>query len=184
MDTDHVFLDGRVRVLRGDITTQDVDAIVNAANPMLYPGAGVSGAINHAAGPNLAKACEAARKADFPEGVPTGMAVATPGFDLHARHVIHVIGPRWGAHGGKEAKLLGACYHNALQLARKLGAESIAFPAISTGIYGYPPELAAPVAAAAIREFLHLQDHPLEVRIILHNENDLNLFLKHANVEG
>ncbi len=180
MDSPHAFLDGRVRVLRGDITTQDVDAIVNAANLMLYPGGGVSGAIHHAAGPALARACEAARKAGFPEGLPTGQAVATPGFELAARHVIHVVGPRWGAHGGREAERLADCYRNALRLARELGAESIAFPAISTGIYGYPPGQAAAVASSAIREDLNLHDHPHEIRIVLHGERDLSLFLEHA----
>lgn len=184
MDTRHAFLDGRVHVLRGDITTQDADAIVNAANPMLYPGGGVSGAIHHAAGPELARACEAARMAGFPAGLPTGQAVATPGFELPARHVIHVVGPRWGAHCGREAELLADCYRNALRLAHELGAESIAFPAISTGIYGYPPEQAAAVAAEAIREDLRLHALPREVRIVLHGERDLRLFLEHAGFEA
>ncbi|MEW6764808.1 MAG: O-acetyl-ADP-ribose deacetylase [Pseudomonadota bacterium] len=175
-----IFLDGRVRIIEGDITVQAVDAIVNAANPMLYPGGGVSGAIHRAAGPELATACEAVRKARYPNGVPTGEAVATPGFDLSARHVIHVVGPRWGQHGGEEAALLAACYRNALCLARELGAASIAFPAISTGIYGYPPEEAAAVASATIREDLLAHDQPLEVRIVMHGERALRLFIEHA----
>ncbi|HER19486.1 MAG TPA: O-acetyl-ADP-ribose deacetylase [Chromatiales bacterium] len=173
-------LGGRVLILEGDITAQPVDAIVNAANPMLYPGGGVSGAIHHAAGPELGRACESIRSQSHPEGVPTGEAVATPGFGLPARHVIHVVGPRWGQHGGREAELLAACYRNALRLARELGAESIAFPAISTGIYGYPPEEAARVASVAIREDLGAHEHPRQVRVVLHGESSLRTFIEHA----
>ena len=177
------YLEGRVRVLAGDITTQPVDAIVNAANPMLYPGGGVSGAIHRAAGPELERACEFVLSQLHLKGLPTGEAVATPGFRLPAKHVIHVVGPRWGQHGGREAELLAACYQNALRLARELGAESIAFPAISTGIYGYPPEAAARVASSAIREDLDAHEHPEQVLIVLHGEPALQVFSKHARFD-
>lgn len=176
-------LGGRVLILEGDITAQRVDVIVNAANAMLYPGGGVSGAIHHAAGPELERACESVRSEFYPEGVRTGEAVVTAGFKLPAKHVIHVVGPRWGQHGGLEAELLAACYRNALQLARELGAESIAFPAISTGIYGYPPAEAAQVAAGAIREDLGSHGHPEQVLIVLHGEPAMQIFVDNARFE-
>jgi O-acetyl-ADP-ribose deacetylase (regulator of RNase III) len=132
-------------VTRGDITTLRVDAIVNAANTSLAPGGGVCGAIHRAAGVDLAVAC--ARLG----GCPTGDARVTPGFDLPARHVIHAVGPVW--HGGDhgEADLLAACYRAALARADEVGARSVAFPAISTGIFGYPLEPATRVAVDTVR---------------------------------
>lgn len=131
-----------------DITTLDVDAIVNAANEALAPGGGVCGAIHRAAGPELARAC--AKVAPC----PTGEARLTPGFRLSARFVIHAVGPVWrgGRHG--EADLLAGAYRSAMALAAERGLESIAFPAISTGIYGYPLEQATPIAVASVAEAL------------------------------
>ena len=140
--------DSRIEVSAGDITQLDLDAIVNAANEALAPGGGVCGAIHRAAGPELAAACAAAGHC------PTGEARITPGFALKARHVIHAVGPVWHGGGAGEADLLAACYRNALQLAADQGLRSIAFPAISTGIYGYPPDEAASVAMTAVRSFL------------------------------
>jgi O-acetyl-ADP-ribose deacetylase len=129
-----------------DITTLDVDAIVNAANEQLAPGGGVCGAIHRAAGPELAAAC--ANLAPC----PTGQARMTPGFRLPARYVIHAVGPIWrGGHGG-EPELLASAYRSALRLAGEHRLRSIAFPAISTGIYGYPLQAATEVAVAAVRE--------------------------------
>ena len=138
----------RIEIIAGDITRLDLDAIVNAANEALAPGGGVCGAIHRAAGPELAAACAATGQC------PTGEARITPGFALKARHVIHAVGPVW--HGGEagEADLLAACYRNALQLAADHDLRSIAFPAISTGIYGYPPDDAAAVAVTAVKAFL------------------------------
>jgi O-acetyl-ADP-ribose deacetylase (regulator of RNase III) len=128
-----------------DITMLAVDAIVNAANERLAPGGGVCGAIHRAAGPELARACEDAAPC------PTGEARLTPGFNLPARYVIHAVGPVWrGGHSG-EAELLAAAYRSALRLANEAGLESVAFPAISTGIYGYPLRAATEVAVAAVR---------------------------------
>ena len=140
--------DDRLEIFQGDITTLDVDAIVNAANKQLEPGGGVCGAIHRAAGPELARACRALGRC------PTGEARITPGFDLTARHVIHAVGPVWqGGEAGEEGLLEGA-YRSSLALAREQGLASIAFPAISTGIYGFPLERATGIAVAACRAHL------------------------------
>jgi O-acetyl-ADP-ribose deacetylase len=129
-----------------DITTLNVDAIVNAANESLAPGGGVCGAIHRAAGPELARACAAIGHC------PTGEARITPGFRLPARYVMHAVGPVWRGGGEGEPKLLASAYRSAMQLASEHGLRSIAFPAISTGIYGYPLDRATPVAVSAVRE--------------------------------
>ncbi len=131
----------------GDITGEDVDAIVNAANESLMGGGGVDGAIHRAAGPRLARAGAAVAPC------PPGEAVATPAFDLDppVRHVIHTVGPIWKGGHHDEAAVLASCYRRSLQVADQVGARSVAFPAISTGIYGFPPEQAARIAVATIR---------------------------------
>jgi O-acetyl-ADP-ribose deacetylase (regulator of RNase III) len=138
----------RIEIVEGDITTLDVDAIVNAANAALAPGGGVCGAIHRAAGPELAEAC--ARLG----GCDTGEAKITPGFRLTARHVIHAVGPVWGGGERGEDKLLASCYRNSLERLREHGLASIAFPAISTGIYGFPPERAARIAVKTVLDVL------------------------------
>lgn len=136
---------GSIRILQGNITRLDVGAIVNAANSSLLGGGGVDGAIHRAAGPELLAACRPLG------GCPTGEARITPGFQLPARWVIHTVGPVW--HGGNrgESELLRACYDNSFALARKKGVESIAFPAISTGVYRFPKSAAAEIALAAMQ---------------------------------
>ena len=138
----------RMTVQQADITTLKTDAIVNAANEALAPGGGVCGAIHRAAGPDLARACAEAGPC------PTGEARLTPGYRLPARHVIHAVGPVWRGGDLDEADLLAACYANALTLAAGAGCRSIAFPAISTGIFGYPVDAAARIAVAACGRWL------------------------------
>lgn len=137
-----------IGVVEGDITHLDVDAIVNAANERLAPGGGVCGAIHHAAGPELAAACREIG------GCPTGDARITPGFDLPARHVIHAVGPVWHGGGQGEPELLAGCYRASLARAAEAGLRSIAFPAISTGIFGYPLADATRVAVDTVRAAL------------------------------
>jgi O-acetyl-ADP-ribose deacetylase (regulator of RNase III) len=147
-----------VEIIDADITTLDVDAIVNAANEALLGGGGVDGAIHRAAGPCLAEEC---RKIG---GCPTGEARLTGGYDLPARQVIHTVGPVWQGGGAGEADLLAACYRNCLALAGENGIQSIAFPSISTGVYGYPVAAAARIALAAVAEYLQQLD--AEMRVI------------------
>ncbi len=140
----------RIELLRGDITAQQVDAVVNAANSTLMGGGGVDGAIHRAGGKAILEQCRGIRRERYPEGLPTGQAVATTGGDLPARWVIHTVGPVYSRTEDRSA-LLAACHANSLAVADELGASSVAFPAISTGVYGYPLHLAAPVAVEAVR---------------------------------
>lgn len=140
----------RIRVLRADITTLAVDAIVNAANELMLGGGGVDGAIHRAAGRELRTACEQIPEVRPGVRCPTGEARITPGFRLPARYVIHTVGPIWRGGAAREADLLAACYRNSLQLALEHGAASIAFPAISCGVYRFPVERAAKIAATTI----------------------------------
>jgi O-acetyl-ADP-ribose deacetylase (regulator of RNase III) len=157
-----------IEAVRGDITEQAVDAIVNAANSSLLGGGGVDGAIHRAGGPAILEECR------LLGGCETGDAKVTTAGRLPARHVIHTVGPVW--HGGDagEAELLASCHRRALELAAEHGCTSVAFPAISTGVYGYPVELAAPVAVAAVREALR---PPVElVRFVLFGDQAFEAF--------
>lgn len=151
----------KIKILKGDITTLSVDAIVNAANSTLLGGGGVDGAIHRAAGPELVRACRAL--SDSNNRCPTGEAVITQGYRLPADYVIHTVGPVW--HGGNhgEPELLRNCYTNALKRATENALKSIAFPSISTGVYGYPVELAAPIAYDTVLRYLEKHDVIQEV---------------------
>jgi len=173
------FLGGRVTSITGDITVQEVDAIVNAANSTLMGGGGVDGAIHRAGGPAILEECREIRRTRWPAGLPAGEAVITGAGNLAARHVIHTVGPVWGREGGREAELLAACYRNSLALARARGLDSIAFPAISTGVFGYPPAEAAAVASKAIEEFISENDSPRAVRLVFFSPAGAEAFLKH-----
>jgi O-acetyl-ADP-ribose deacetylase len=156
---------GRIDVVRGDITEQRVDAIVNAANSSLLGGGGVDGAIHRRGGPAILEECRRLG------GCETGDAKATTAGELPARWVIHTVGPVWRGGGAGEAELLASCHRRALEVAGELGARTVAFPAISTGVYGYPVELAAPVAVGAVR------DHGLDlVRFVLFGDDAYDAF--------
>ena len=172
------FLNGRVRVVVGDITKLDTDAIVNAANASLLGGGGVDGAIHRAGGPEILEECREIRRTRFPNGLPTGEAVITTGGKLPALYVIHTVGPIYGEHGGREAELLANCYHNSLSLAVEKNLSSVAFPAISTGVFGYPPDEAAKVSSKTIENFLSTDRQLKEVRLVFFQSQDAEAFLE------
>jgi len=172
-----VRLGERIVVKVGDITHEDVDAIVNAANSKLMGGGGVDGAIHNAGGPELLEECREIRATQYPDGLPVGKSVITSGGQLPARHVIHTVGPIYGKHNGEEAKLLAEAYRGAIRLAASRGLKSIAFPAISTGIYAYPKEEAVKIARTAVETALKEFPQVEEVRMVFFSEKDAQLFL-------
>jgi O-acetyl-ADP-ribose deacetylase (regulator of RNase III) len=157
------FNDCSIQLLQGDITLQQVDAIVNAANSRLAGGGGVDGAIHRRGGPTLMRETQA----NHPDGCPTGSAVATSGGQLACRHVFHAVGPQWRGGVRGEVEQLRSAYRSCLELAVKHQCRSIAFPAISTGVYGYPMDLAAEHSLSTVREFLLKSGRPAEVRFVL-----------------
>lgn len=179
MDTQRSLLAGRVLIKVGDITKEKVDAIVNAANGTLMGGGGVDGAIHRAGGAEILAACKEIRRAQYPDGLPTGQAVITIGGKLPAKHVIHTVGPVYGRGGADKAELLASCYSNSLRLAVEHGLKSIAFPAISTGVYGYPLDEAAAVSSRAIEQILSVEKSLKEVRLVFFAAGDAAVFLKH-----
>ena len=178
MDALKSFLAGRVVVKVGDITKENVDAVVNAANSTLMGGGGVDGAIHRAGGPEIKKECEEIRRTQYPDGLPTGQAVITTAGKMAAKYVIHTVGPVYGRGGKDKAELLAACYRNSLKLAADNKLKTIAFPAISTGVYGYPLDEAAKVSSSEIGKFLSGNSSIHEVRLVFFSPSDADTFLK------
>lgn len=170
----------RVRIVKGDITEQQTDVIVNAANSSLMGGGGVDGAIHQKGGPRILEECRRIRKTEWVNGLPTGEAVITSGGNLKARNVIHTVGPVW--HGGKEGEpeLLAKAYQNSMKLALSTGSRSIAFPSISTGAYSYPIEKASVVALETVIESIELEDKLKEVVFVLFSDADLRVYREKA----
>lgn len=166
----------RIYVKIGDITQEDACAIVNAANSSLLGGGGVDGAIHRAGGSAILSECQQLRETRLPDGLPTGEAVSTTAGEMPSRYVIHTVGPIYGSCGDACATLLGNCYRHSIEEAVRLGCETIVFPAISTGIYGYPKKEAARIALQTVKALLLKQK--IEVTFIFHSEANAQAFLE------
>jgi len=180
--SDEEFCVGKAKVflVQGDMTEMDTDAIVNAANPTLMGGGGVDEAIHRKGGPKILEECKRIRATEWPDGLPTGKAVITSGGNLKARYIIHTVGPV--LHGGVsgEPELLAEAYRNSLKLAVSKGLKTIAFPSISTGVYGYPIEKASRIALTTVKEFLEKDDKLDKVMFILFTRHDLEIYMEAA----
>ena len=170
-----------LELIRGDITDQESDAIVNAANSTLLGGGGVDGAIHSKGGPKILEECKRIREKEWPDGLPTGNAVVTSGGNLKARYVIHTVGPIWRGGVYDEAKLLRRAYWNSLKLAVVNGLKTVAFPSISTGAYGYPTDEASRIAVAAVKDYLEKEDKLEKVTFVLFSERDFDIYIKTVN---
>jgi len=168
----------KISAIKGDITSQVADAIVNNASPTLLGGGGVDGAIHEAAGPALLEECRSL------QGCRTGEAKITRGYNLPAKYVIHTVGPVYGRENGIEAELLTNSYHNSLRLAKDHNVKTIAFPSIATGIYGYPVEEAAQIAIKAVREFTGLHDSFDEIIFVLYTDYDFKVYEEELKKQG
>ena len=166
----------RIQIVRGDITDLDVDAIVNAANSSLMGGGGVDGAIHRKGGPRILEECRRIRREEWPDGLPSGKAVATTGGRLKAKFVIHTVGPIWRGGGMHEAQTLADCYRNSLGIAKKLGLRSVAFPSISTGAYGYPIQEACGIALSTVKGLVEEEAWPADVYFVLFSGSDLDVY--------
>jgi len=165
----------KIRIKTGDITEEKVCVIVNAANSSLMGGGGVDGAIHRAGGQKILEACRKVRRDQYPNGLPIGEVVVTDAGNLPSKYVIHTVGPIYHQCEDQCAALLASCYTNALKLAKEIGCRDIAFPAISTGIYGYPKEEAAKIAYKSVNDFLDGK-HDMKVIFIFHNSADEAVF--------
>ncbi len=161
----------RIVIVDADITKEKVDAVVNAANRYLLGGGGVDGAIHRAAGCRLLEECREIRKKKYPDGLFTGQAVITKGYNLQAKYVIHTVGPVWRNGSYNEPNLLADCYRNCLKIATKYELKSISFPAISTGVYRYPKESAAKIAISETLKYLENHELPEVVHFVVIGEN-------------
>ncbi len=170
-------LSDRIKIITGDITSLDVEAVVNAANSSLLGGGGVDGAIHRAGGPAILAECREIRSSRYPKGLPTGEAVITTAGNMPAKYVIHTVGPIWHGGNNNERGLLADAYRNSLRLAAENKIRSIAFPAISTGVYGFPKDLAAVIASETILKHLENNSLPLEVNLVFFSEENKNSFL-------
>ena len=168
----------KVKLVKGDITHQETDAVVNAANNSLMGGGGVDGAIHRAGGPEILSECVEIRKTRYPEGLPTGEAVITSGGTLKAQYVIHTVGPVWRGGDHNEEKLLAEAYKNSLNVAQEKELRSIAFPSISTGAYGYPVDKAARIALATVKNIIEKNSSLDEVVFVLFSEEDYQEYSK------
>lgn len=171
-----------MNIITGDITHMKVDAIVNAANSSLLGGGGVDGVIHRAAGGSLLDECRELRRTRYKDGLSAGESVSTGGGNLFAKYVIHTVGPVWKGGSFGEEFLLRNCYINSLSLADELCCHSIAFPAISTGVYGYPKDLAAIVSSRAIHDYIEKSGSEIKITLVFFSERDRKIFEKSANM--
>jgi O-acetyl-ADP-ribose deacetylase (regulator of RNase III) len=173
------YLNGKILVTTGDITKITADAIVNAANSSLMGGGGVDGAIHRAGGPSILEACKQLRRETYPNGLPAGQAAATTAGKLPASIVIHTVGPVWRGGGNNEDSILRDCYMNSLKCAAEHDCKTIAFPAVSTGVYGFPKDRAAGIASTAARDFLTGNNAIDKVLFVFFSIGDMAVFEKH-----
>ncbi|MGA2142694.1 MAG: O-acetyl-ADP-ribose deacetylase [Brevinematales bacterium] len=178
------YLDGKVKVSTGDITEQETDAIVNAANSSLLGGGGVDGAIHRKGGPEILEACRKIRENIYPEGLPAGQAVSTTAGRLRARWVIHTVGPVWHGGSGGEDDILKNAYLSCLKEAVRLGCASVSFPAVSTGVYGFPPERAAALVSSVIKEFINENNPRITIYLVFYSKTDYDIFIKNQKFGG
>lgn len=164
----------KIELIKGDITKIEVDAIVNAANSGLRGGGGVDGAIHRAGGPSIMEGCKRIRETEG--GCPTGEAVLTSAGNLPAKYVIHTVGPIWSGGNRGEAELLKSAYSNSLKLVKKQLLHSVTFPNISTGVYGFPKELAATIALEAVREFMENNDLPTQAIFVCFDDENYSIY--------
>ncbi len=177
-------LNGRLVITTGDITQIEVDAVVNAANSSLMGGGGVDGAIHRAGGPSILKECKEVRTYDWPDGLPTGQAAVTTAGDLPAQKVIHTVGPVWHGGNSQEDELLETAYRNSLDKAAFEAMQTVAFPAISTGVYGFPKDRAAKIAYRAVGEYTRRNTVPRTIYFVFFSQDDADAFLSAVGADA
>jgi len=180
MGTAGTFFGGRLTVETGDLTALEVDALVNAANPGLLGGGGVDGAIHRAGGPAILRECREIRRTRHPDGLPAGRAVTTGGGNLKARFVIHTVGPVWRGGSAGEDGVLADAYRSSIREAEAKGLSSLAFPAISTGVYGFPKDRAARIVAGLLKDYFLGGPKLSRIRMVFFSAADAEIFLKEA----